>query len=313
MKTLIKLTSLIILSTLLKNQVAFAQEESIDTVFFFRQDSVMMEISYRKFLLNNFSNNDPCYREGLGIMSFTKVDSVGIASPEFYEKLPIDTSEKRYGKMDGDKNIYWIHGLGGNTSTWNLPAMASQYGNSEVNFPAYKVNSQNFGTYGSTQSYSEDFGITVAAQNYANNARGIQDKHTEFDFIIAHSQGGIVAREWLRKMEKEPNAYEYYAHGLVTFGTPHTGAKVINNTRKEMGNKLEPFLKDACISLSKPALIDKINESFITRLVIKDDAINSILNSSCSGLSGFVVPIVLDKFQKRTTKDYAVGSSFLEG
>lgn len=302
------LTGLVLLSFTL----AHGQEDSSTQIIFKRQDSLQMELGVRKMTLTGFQANDPCYREGLGSYMLAK-DTFGAWSNLTYEEPIKDTSKPKYGKIDGDKNIYWMHGLGGNKSTWIWPAKVTQYGDPNSGFPAFQVNSQNFGTDPKSQAYSEDNSITYAALDMADNARTINVAHTNADFIIAHSQGGIVAREWLRKMEKESNAVENYAHGLVTFGTPHSGARIINLTKPDMENRLEPFIKGACINLNRAILVPKLNEHFITRVLLSDKTVEAIINGSCNLLSNLVIKIALDNFNKRTTYDYFDGAPFLQG
>jgi hypothetical protein len=136
------------------------------------------------------------------------------------------------------------------------------------------------------------------------------DKHTEKDFIIAHSQGGIVAREWLRNMEESPSQFPKYAHGLVTFGTPHTGAQVLNNTRPDMENKLPAFFNEACISLATANVTEKVNASFFTRLLLSNTVRNAI-GAGCSILSESIIPFAMADYHKSTTQNFYVGAPFL--
>lgn len=217
------------------------------------------------------------------------------------------------------RNVFWIHGLNGNTNSLGAAAYASQFGvPGDPSFPARKIRSYrgiSSSNSNPVQLYSEDFGIPMTSgdlENYAHQNLGPSDK-TIYDFIIAHSQGGIVGREWLRNMDQRPELYETYAHGIVTFGTPHGGAEVLNNCRPNLGrDKVPAFMNEACQSLGGAVIIPKMNANFVTSL-IPSTYIRRIIGGSCNVLATSIIPIVLDNYYKATTKDYYVGAPFLEG
>jgi len=112
-----------------------------------------------------------------------------------------------FGKITWWCEYFWIHGLNGTTESWAVAAKATEYGvmkNNEVVFPARKANSYRglpSSNSNPVQLYSEDLGILSASQDvedYMDSEVPITDR-TSKDFIIAHSQGGIVGREWLRQ------------------------------------------------------------------------------------------------------------------
>lgn len=98
-----------------------------------------------------------------------------------------------YGQSD---QVSFIHGLGDNTSVWNR--MANQLG-SEFNFARDDV------------SYNSE----VAISNSASSV------NIPFGTVtVAHSLGGLVAREYLRQHDTGN------MKALITIGTPHKGAPV---------------------------------------------------------------------------------------
>ncbi len=277
-------------------------------------DSVQYQMDIHQMHLNNFPDDDNCDRVGLGHVNFSnEIPYEGL------DELPSgfitgDSIHPIYSKADGDVNIYWIHGLNGNTNTWKIPADLTQYGMPSIGFPARKANSHNFGGRGNgTQAYTEDFGIDLATMDMASNAANINMTHTDKDFIIAHSQGGIVARDWIRDMELSPASYPNYVHGLVTFGTPHGGAKILNNTRSDMGNRAIPFLNEACNSLGGPIVDNIVKQNFLTNLLVNDKLLKSVVGGTCKFFSNAIVPLVLDNFEKRTTKDYYFNAEYIKG
>ncbi len=294
---------------------------------FAQSDSLPKGFSYQQVLQNQlakigqsilqFPVSDPCERKGSpqiksgmdgAIGTFAKgvnleIKSGGIAD----ELLPVD----------GNINIFWVHGLNGTTGSWRAAAQATQFGFGK-DFPARKVRSVRGIPSSSShaiQFYSEDGGLTAAAGDLENMCNSLVPKadRTWRDFIIAHSQGGMVSREWLRKMEQEPGSYQKFAHGLVTFGSPHAGAMILNNTRPEMGNMAEVFLKDACVSLGAPEVNELVAKNLAMRLLVSDHTKKTIIDNSCGFIASTILPLAIDNYFKRTTLDFYVNSPFLLG
>jgi hypothetical protein len=283
------------------------------------QDSIegsLLKHNLKLFAYPAGYENFPCPKVG---PPKYKIQRPELPGPEEPDPIRIigDTS-RVFLKAEGDKNVFWIHGLNGNTNSLAVPAKASQRGvDYDPSFPPRKIRSYR-GVISSgvaPQLYSEDLGIAATSgdlDDYVHQNMPASEK-TIYDFIIAHSQGGIVGREWLRNMDLRPQIYDKYAHGLVTFGTPHGGAEVLNNCRPNLGrNKLPAFVNEACQSLGGAIIIPKLNANFITSLV-PSKYMTDIIGSSCGALSSSIIPIVMDDYYKATTKDFYVGATFLEG
>jgi hypothetical protein len=218
---------------------------------------------------------------------------------------------------DKEINVIWLHGLNGNTDSWNIAAHATQFGYPGI-FPARKARSVRGPASSSShpvQFYSESSGIVGAARDLENGVPVYinSSNKTKWDYIIAHSQGGIVAREWLRQMDQSPATFQKLANGLVTFGTPHAGAEVINNTRPTLRNKLPAFFKEACVALGGAVVIPKINDNLLTRMLISNNMQKVLTDEACGLSSNLIIPYALDNYFKSTTNDYFVGAPFLEG
>ena len=118
--------------------------------------------------------------------------------------------------------IYMVHGLGGGENTWAKAAHAIQLG--ALGFPARKA-------VALRPTYSE-FTLSGAGVDLHNALVGF-DNHMapgmdfNHNFIIGSSQGGLVARacdQYEQTIEPERRF-----DGIVTFGTPHQGARILNN------------------------------------------------------------------------------------
>jgi hypothetical protein len=73
-------------------------------------------------------------------------------------------------------------------------------------------------------------GLRAAARQLASLMRGIALDHPGTDVdLIAHSQGGIVARTYLEEMAKSENVHLPRVAHFITFSSPHTGAPLASN------------------------------------------------------------------------------------
>ncbi len=246
-----------------------------------------------------------------GINPYPMTDSI----TTIFEKrgVQIDSVNK---KGDEIVNIIWIHGLNGNTNSLRPPAIATEIGVSHLGFKARKARSI-LGHASSishkVQFYSEDLGITAATVDLDKYCEVNIPKKTPRDFIIAHSQGGIVGREWLRNMENDPKTFDKLAHGIVTFGTPHDGARILNNCHPKLGNRSPLFMNEACKALGRAQITPLLNDNFITRILVSKNFEDKIISATCNTISKTVIPLALDNYYKATTADYYVGAPFLKG
>jgi hypothetical protein len=271
-------------------------------------------------LTDEIGNPNQCYKAGdakiktpiKGINPFEMPDSLKI----YYSRPGALLEHEPEGNKD--INIIWVHGLNGSTNSLRAAAIATEIGVPQIGFPARRVKST-FGPRTSlshkTQFYGEDQGIKAAANDlnaYFRNPFYLATV-TKKDYIIAHSQGGIVSREWMREMEQNPTLYKTYAHGLVTLGTPNHGAQILNNVLPHLGNRVPAFMNEACQSIGKSIITPMLNGNFITRIAISKNFEDKIVSATCNKISKTVVPLALDNYYKSTTLDYYVGAPFLKG
>lgn len=299
--------------------VSMAQIQN-DSVAFYKIDSLNYQLFRHSLSLKNTLRIAPCEQLGVKppiiLVNETELGVLALEQPS--KKIPINDITEPY--TDNTIHVYWIHGLNGSVESLKIPAYASQHGTLDGTFPARKLVSVLGSNYTGTPqqpAYSEDYGITRAAQDWSTIAsslpagNGTFPQHGPKDFIIAHSQGGIVAREWLRIMDEYPSQFPKHAHALVTFGTSHTGAQILNNTRPDLLNKAPNFFNEGCKALANAEVTAKIQQNFFTRLVVSNNMKNMLVNTGCGVFSNTIVPFALDNYHKRTTLDFYVGSPFL--
>ena len=122
-----------------------------------------------------------------------------------------------------EKNISFIHGLGGSANSWAKQAVWTgdnyQTSKTVVNYDAKLQSSFNYITDNLIEPQIRAGSDQVTA--------AVPGRCEQNDFAIAHSQGGIAARylDWKWDIN-DPDFGTRSFYGLVTFGTPHAGADI---------------------------------------------------------------------------------------
>jgi hypothetical protein len=165
--------------------------------------------------------------------------------------LPFANSQSRI--------VHWVHGFGANTSAWFPVVVASEQG-SGATFPARNIASNNVTYTGPNIAVNtlSDAGaeLRMRMRDFLTNyAGGIGTPRAENSFVISHSQGGLVSR-WTTDISIPTsgisNNLKHYG-GLVTFGTPHAGAKIATS---RYNGDLDVFLNQGCNDLGGAIIAD---------------------------------------------------------
>lgn len=137
-----------------------------------------------------------------------------------------------------DRNVLWIHGLGGSEQSW--------FTNSAVHQNTYKM-----------KSFNPRYGSGVDAKGAAmlvkdQIKKDLQNEATESkNFVVAHSFGGLVTRAL--EMKNGKNGEQQNFGGYITVQTPNSGAQLAANFQNGtykigLDNMVEkitrPFKKD---------------------------------------------------------------------
>ncbi|MBK7429249.1 MAG: hypothetical protein IPI60_20580 [Saprospiraceae bacterium] len=130
--------------------------------------------------------------------------------------------------VEGYRMLYWVHGLDGDTGSWQSASASVKNGIVSENFPPRKVYNQ-LPDYFSFQS-----SLLNAAVNLELGLEDdLQPNYNRRDgMIIAHSQGGLVSRRLDMYLSNPINANERDFGGIITFNTSHQGAQLLNNKLK---------------------------------------------------------------------------------
>ena len=223
------------------------------------------------------------------------ISAFGLGAVGEAEEMPVIMTEDIWPApmLETDRSVVWVHGLGGKgdlSATDETNSWITASSESELN---YKLQSRR-------PDYS-DVDLSYAALQLRTQ---MEDADlTEDAYIIAHSQGGIVSRE-LDKMIDELGFSRTF-NGVVTFGTPHQGALILNNR-----DDLYGMIGSMCERLGDGPWKDKFSDGpFFTALSLFT-GIDNRMDNVCDLLVERVVPFVfdLDTYYAGITDGYYVGS-----
>ncbi|MGB1216904.1 MAG: hypothetical protein ACPG5P_03465, partial [Saprospiraceae bacterium] len=212
-------------------------------------------------------------------------------------------------RTEGDRVVFWVHGLGGNgegNATSTNPAAWKKAGIwSRTNYELQDVHP----TYSGSQFYLDDAAHELETKMIAQDvvSDNAEANYAE-NYIIAHSQGGIVTRQ-LDMMYNQTNPTLNLPNdrrfgGMVSFGSPHQGARVINN--KDM---FAQFTGEACEALAVGLVAEQIETNFWLDLFLDGfDIANSVTGEACGFLENFLVPTLFSDFDLEITEEYGVGA-----
>ncbi len=204
-----------------------------------------------------------------------------------------------------DRLVYWIHGLGGDASSWQQAAEASMYGGSGLSarrLYSYQPEYTQFNNTISTASTKLHQDVLVGGDVFSNTYN-ITDKTQ--NFIIAHSQGGIVSRYLDKRYNDQPWLGRRFG-GIVTFGTPHQGAQALNNQAM-----LTQLINEGCNDLLIGPATEQILRSFPLKLIVSGNDVENVLEPLCKFVSNTIVPILTASFTSPIQQDYRVGAAAL--
>jgi hypothetical protein len=172
-----------------------------------------------------------------------------------------------------DRPIHWLHGFRGDNSAWFKAARATDELNLiGTSYPARKVKNT-LTTYTPANSVvaigsAGDAAYALKLRLDELNMQPVDQSVANYQpFVIAHSQGGLVTR-WAvdqtipNTTSNMPNARQF--GGIVTFGSPHLGAR-ISNAVSGLGinfPEMDLFLNGACKKLGGAMLDGFVQNSF---------------------------------------------------
>ncbi|MEI2694766.1 MAG: hypothetical protein WBO44_03435 [Saprospiraceae bacterium] len=270
------------------------------------------------FAINLFNNNFLFSQSTQGSNTFNNNVGIGSSSnqsfvPNLYNNgTPATENDPT---TDDERWVFWIHGLNGDLGTWARAKTASSDFVSPLLDPrkmkgdlADYADIQNGGTLFEAGAYVRDQWMeTRRAQQLA-----LGEDPTR-NFMVCHSQGGVVGRATMHldlclgNKSKEDLAYG----GLVTFGSPHQGARLLNNQAQFFD-----LADDLCKNLSAGPISENSILSFkiwIFRININIyEYIKDLVPKICESLTQDILPYLTAQQTPFITESYKVGAAQLQ-
>jgi len=216
------------------------------------------------------------------------------------------------------RRIYFIHGLGGSVVSWSKAADACKYG--ALNFPARKCEpwSVDYTNNVGSLRIAADHVRTEIYNHIAKNDRDIWKANpNKLDpsraIIIAHSQGGLVAREMMRldmvdligKQSTTLIDGMNYG-GVVTVASSLQGAWILGKRKAILH-----ILSDACNDLTAGPVYDTIQG--IKPPILKNTVQNMVKNvlegvveTVCDNVPALAKNIFFKSYYDGITNDYII-------
>lgn len=207
------------------------------------------------------------------------------------------------------RKIYWLHGLGADEGSW-----AS--GN------AYTINHWSQSVQTDLMDYSKqqsaDFNVAAAAV-FSKMDSGIkndpeQQEKMRQNYIIAHSMGGLVGRKLDQLFDQDGETVKPYG-GLVTFGSPHLGAKLAD-LKANHPDEIEHFINQTCSSLLSGPTVEFIKNKGVTRWIDRfafwTELGDWVTDLACDKATGLIFKLVSAEFTMPIEAGLAPGSSDLQ-
>lgn len=209
-----------------------------------------------------------------------------------------------------ERIVYWLHGLGGDKNGWKKVSEVTDFAStapSVTGYPRRKIFSPEL-EYVLFQNTMDAASNSVKSS--IENADGFSTAFNVTDktknFIIAHSMGGLVARDLDRKYALESPSGRRIG-GIVTFGTPHQGARILNN--KDM---FVSFASGMCGELSAGFIEETIEKNFFFDLITSGASVRQLfIDNACTPLAQ-MVPKLFNDFTPGITEDFKVGATKLD-
>lgn len=239
----------------------------------------------------------------------SQVDTTVVTAPPVGSGSTTTTSDSAF------KMTIWIHGLAGDASSWSHVQAATEFQLPGQSIPGYPARR----TIGYPVDYSGlEGGPLLHAAGQVNDAIAGWEIALQLDTLnlkrkvaIAHSQGGLIAtgmRHWNYLSSYRPARFG----SLITMGTPHNGAMIINNSAPSSGI-INNWITTGCTNLAAAEFLSILKELpwFIDVFVNYSNIVSNFSADACESLSNTVLPFLIDGVRKPISGDYAVNASAL--
>lgn len=205
------------------------------------------------------------------------------------------------------RRLYFVHGLGGNGSSWSRVPDACMNENLHINgFPARTCKV-------STPDYDEATGSTLyfAANNIFDKIQSTNrtDYFTGIDpnraILIGHSQGGVLCRTIIHNDLVSTAPRPKYGNdygGFISVASSLKGAKILNNR-----DHIITMASDACSMLAVGPIAERKLINAIFKIFLGSDYVRV----GCETVTTTLLPVFFQKYYANITNDYLDGAAWL--
>lgn len=258
-------------------------------------------LTFAAFLLLNFSYGQSIECPPLGTSVIGQTSTVETLNPPKNPNPTRPTPEILDRRL-----VFFVHGLNGTKSAWEHAANSTAYQAPGQEVPGYsprKVKSllmtyNQFSLSGAAQQLHA--ALVAQGDGFCNEYR-ITDK--SINFIIAHSQGGIVSRATDQMYEVLGEESSRRFGGIVTFGTPHQGAQIINNK-----DQIAPFMDEIISELKAGPELEALDDRPLLNFFVPNQVVTSVADKLKEVVGNYIVPKIIDHAFPTITEDYKVGA-----
>ncbi len=164
-----------------------------------------------------------------------------------------------------DPTVIFVHGLGGSVKSW---LSASEW--QEQKYACQQERLEYIQASGLTSAGADlkeqlISAVSLKMGNAGGNPNSKEERRR--NFIIAHSQGGVVSQVMEKLMREGSNPNDYwswenrYYGGLVTFGSPHQGAYIMNSLIEDNQGNLLPLSPNCSVNLGDSRVGDFVHDA----------------------------------------------------
>lgn len=241
----------------------------------------------------------------------SQVDTTVVTAPPVGSGSTTTTSDSAF------KMTIWIHGLAGGISSWNHVKAVTEHqapGQMIAGYPPRQTDGINL-------DYSPyETGTLIAAADAMNDDIGIWEQSKNYDTLniarklaIAHSQGGHLAR-WMRYLNyTSPQQNPARFGALITIGTPHDGAALINNSAPT-NDLVGQWIQEGCVALGAVSFLQVLDQLpwYIDWLIDEPSLANEMSAMFCEQLSSTILPLAISRVRRPIAASYSIGSPILD-
>jgi|GEM_PF-191334 len=197
----------------------------------------------------------------------------------------------------GERVFFYLHGLGGTGTSWNLVASRTAYGGSP-GYPARQVVFDMPYTYlqnGSLQDAALEIDAELSTRAFS--AQLLHGIDPEDNVVIAHSLGGIEALI-LDSLYEDTASFTRPFGGIIMLGSAIGGSDAAYALSPWGQNGAVQFVEDACSILSDPWLWMPSVLPPLRWFGTLDPLVQQAIQNSCANLSTLLIPFALGKFNQ---------------